>query len=139
MRIPVSTAKSVANKHDLKQCLLIGWDGEQVHIVTYGKTIADCAQAAKAREFWKGHIREFSFKGDVPPNSSSSEQDALREALVEARRLIENYARHTACKWISTGDPDQARCECGLLENKRAAMANIDAALTTSSKGQDHE
>lgn len=62
-RIPVSAAKKVADQFDLKQCLLIGWDGERVHVVTYGKTQADCALAAKAQDFWTGKIREFSFKG----------------------------------------------------------------------------
>ena len=65
-RIPVSTAKMVAQKHDLKQLLLIGYDGESVHVVTYGKTKADCEAAAKAQDFWTGKIREFSFKGEEP-------------------------------------------------------------------------
>lgn len=63
-RIPIATAKEVAEKHDLRQVLLIGYDGERVHVVTYGKTKADCAAAAKAQDFWTGKIREFSFKGD---------------------------------------------------------------------------
>lgn len=63
-RIPVAAAKSVADQFDLKQCLLIGWDGTQVHVVTYGQTKADCAAAAKAQDFWTGRIREFSFKGE---------------------------------------------------------------------------
>lgn len=63
-RIPISTAKEVAEKHDLRQVLLIGWDGELVHVVTYGKTKDDCAKAAKAQDFWTGKIREFSFRGD---------------------------------------------------------------------------
>lgn len=63
-RIPIATAKAVAEKHGLKQCLLIGWDGELVHFVTYGATKADCAQAAKAQDFWTGKIKEFSFRGD---------------------------------------------------------------------------
>jgi hypothetical protein len=125
MRIPVSTAKSVANKHDLKQCLLIGWDGEQVHIVTYGKTIADCAQAAKAREFWKGHIREFSFKGDIPPNPSSSEQDALREALKPFAEKAE-YADA-----IEAADDDYVDCAPFKAGDYRKARA----ALTASPKG----
>ena len=64
-RIPISTAKLVAEKHDLKQVLLIGYDGELVHIVTYGKTKADCKAAAKAQDFWAGKIKEFSFKGET--------------------------------------------------------------------------
>jgi hypothetical protein len=63
-RIPVSAAKEVAGKYVLKQVLLIGFDGERVHVVTYGKTKADCEAAAKAQDFWTGKIREFSFKGD---------------------------------------------------------------------------
>ena len=63
-RIPISTAKAVAEKHRLKQCLLIGWDGERTHVVTYGVTKADCEAAAKAQDFWTGKIREFSFRGE---------------------------------------------------------------------------
>lgn len=63
-RIPIATAKMVAEKHGLSQCLLIGWDGERVHVVTYGATKEDCAQAAKAQDFWTGKIREFSFRGE---------------------------------------------------------------------------
>ena len=63
-RIPITTAKQVAEKHDLKQVLLIGWDGENAHVVTYGATKADCAAAAKAQDFWTGKIKEFSFKGE---------------------------------------------------------------------------
>lgn len=62
-RIPISTAKEVAEKHDLKQVLLIGYDGERVHVVTYGRTKDDSAKAAKAQDFWTGKIREFSFEG----------------------------------------------------------------------------
>jgi hypothetical protein len=64
-RIPISTAKTVAEKHALRQVLLIGWDGERVHVVTYGKTKEDCALAAKAQDFWTGKIKEFSFKPEA--------------------------------------------------------------------------
>ena len=63
-RIPISTAKLVAEKHNLNQVLLIGYDGELVHVVTYGKTKADCEAAAKAQDFWTGKIKEFSFKDE---------------------------------------------------------------------------
>lgn len=64
-RIPIAAARRVAEQFGLKQCLLIGWDGERTHVVTYGATKADCEAAAKAQDFWTGRIREFSFKGDV--------------------------------------------------------------------------
>jgi hypothetical protein len=63
-RIPILAAENIADKYNLKQVLLIGWDGKRVHVVTYGKTKADCEAAAKAQDFWTGKIREFSFKGD---------------------------------------------------------------------------
>lgn len=65
-RIPIAAARMVAEKHDLSQVLLIGWDGERVHVVTYGKTKADCEAAAKAQDFWTGHIREFAFQAPAP-------------------------------------------------------------------------
>ena len=47
MRIPVSAAKGVADQHKLRQVILAAWDGERTHIVTYGSTQEDCAQAAE--------------------------------------------------------------------------------------------
>ena len=46
-RIPITTAKAVVTKHpDVKQVILLAWDGERTHVVTYGKTHRDCEQAA---------------------------------------------------------------------------------------------
>lgn len=59
-KIPVSAAKKVAEQYGLKQCILLGWDGELTHVVTYGKTKADCEAAAQAQDFWAGRIKEFS-------------------------------------------------------------------------------
>lgn len=70
-RIPISTAKLIAEKHDLKQVLLIGYDGELVHVVTYGKTKADCKAAAKAQDFWTGKIKEFSFNRQNEKNDNN--------------------------------------------------------------------
>lgn len=67
-RIPVATAKAVAEKHGLRQVLLIGFDGERTHVVTYGETKRDCELAAQAQDFWTGRIREFSFKEKVASN-----------------------------------------------------------------------
>ena len=49
-RIPIATAKHVAEKHDLSQVLLIGWDGENVHVVTYGKGRTKEEVIAKLKE-----------------------------------------------------------------------------------------
>jgi len=46
-RIPIKAAKDIAQEYNLKQVILCAWDGELTHIVTYGKTLEDCDQAAQ--------------------------------------------------------------------------------------------
>ena len=46
-RIPIKTAKNIAQAHDCKQVILLAWDGERTHVVTYGKSEEDCDQAAR--------------------------------------------------------------------------------------------
>lgn len=53
-RIPIAEAKRVAEAHGLRQVVLLGFDGERTHIVTYGVTKADCDQAATAQQWWSG-------------------------------------------------------------------------------------
>lgn len=62
-RMPIAAAKAVAEKYGMRQVVLLAWDGETAHAVTYGVTKADCASAAQAQDFWTGRIREFSFRG----------------------------------------------------------------------------
>ena len=66
-RIPIKAAREVAEKHGLRQALIIGFDGERVHVVTYGRTKEECALAAQAQDFWTGRIREMSFTERVQP------------------------------------------------------------------------
>lgn len=46
-RIPISAARRVAEDHCCRQVILVAWDGELVHVVTYGKSTADADQAAQ--------------------------------------------------------------------------------------------
>lgn len=45
-RLPVSAARRIAEEYDCRQVILLAWDGELTHIVTYGKSADDCSQAA---------------------------------------------------------------------------------------------
>lgn len=45
-KIPVAAAREIANKFVCRQVILLAWDGELTHIVTYGKSVDDCAHAA---------------------------------------------------------------------------------------------
>jgi hypothetical protein len=52
-RIPISAAKQIAESNGCRQVILLAWDGELTHIVTYGKTVDDCAQAAAGANMLK--------------------------------------------------------------------------------------
>jgi hypothetical protein len=48
-RLPIARAKEIAERHDLDQVILVAWsrrDGT-THVVTFGRSIEDCAQAAE--------------------------------------------------------------------------------------------
>ena len=44
--IPISAAKKIATEFKQRQVILVCWDGDLTHVVTYGKTIEECDQAA---------------------------------------------------------------------------------------------
>jgi hypothetical protein len=45
-RIPVEAAKKFALENGCRQVVVMAWDGSATHIVTYGATLEECAQAA---------------------------------------------------------------------------------------------
>lgn len=46
-RVPIKAAKDVGREHGLTQVILLGWDGERTHVVTWGNTVEACDQAAQ--------------------------------------------------------------------------------------------
>jgi len=44
--LPIAAAKSVSEKYGCRQVILLAWDGERTHVVTYGETPDDCERAA---------------------------------------------------------------------------------------------
>ena len=52
-RIPIAAAKRFAQEHGLTQVIIGAWDGKLTHVVTYGKTLTDCEQAAKGGNLFK--------------------------------------------------------------------------------------
>ena len=45
-RIPISAAAAVGREHGQRQVLLVTWDGERTHVVTWGANVEECRQAA---------------------------------------------------------------------------------------------
>jgi hypothetical protein len=66
--IPVSAAQALAESLDLRQVIIAAWDGERTHVVTYGGSVEDSANAAaggnviKARLGWPESLRAESPK-----------------------------------------------------------------------------
>jgi hypothetical protein len=56
LRIPISAARSIGKNFDCRQVIVLAWDGERTHIVTWGSTLEDCSQAAdggnRLKEKW---------------------------------------------------------------------------------------
>ena len=52
-RIPIAAAKRLAAQYGLSQVIIGAWDGERTHVVTYGKSLKDCEQAAKGGNLFK--------------------------------------------------------------------------------------
>lgn len=52
-RLPIKAAKDVAREYDCRQVILVAWDGERTHVVTYGKTTEECDQAAQGGDLVK--------------------------------------------------------------------------------------
>lgn len=46
-RIPITDLKEFAKKNELTHCILLAHDGKLDHVVTYGDTVENCAQAAE--------------------------------------------------------------------------------------------
>lgn len=45
-RIPIKVVREFARKYSLTHVVMLAHDGERDHVVTYGKTIEQCSQAA---------------------------------------------------------------------------------------------
>jgi len=49
-RIAIAAAHRFVKENDLRQIIIVAWDGEFTHIVTYGVSKAECKQAAQGGE-----------------------------------------------------------------------------------------
>jgi hypothetical protein len=53
LKVPIDDAKQIAAKHGLRQVIIVAWDGDATHVVTYGQSLEDCKQAAQGGNFVK--------------------------------------------------------------------------------------
>jgi hypothetical protein len=55
-RLPIAPVRRFAQEYRLRQVIVLAWDGERTHVVTYGKTLEDCDQAAAGGNKLKTHL-----------------------------------------------------------------------------------
>jgi len=92
-RIPISAAKAVAKQFDLKQVILLAWDGELTHIVTYGETAEDCDQAAQGGDKLKVALGWTDVVPALPSRVKAlTERVAELEAELDAARSMDRNA-----------------------------------------------
>jgi hypothetical protein len=78
-RIPIKAASEIAKKYDCRQVIVLAWDGKLTHVVTFGKSVEDCAQAAaggntlKAKWGWP--------ESNDQPSLVAKLEDCVRELM----------------------------------------------------------
>jgi transposase-like protein len=86
-RLPITAVKQLATEHDLSQVIVFGWDGEQTHVATYGKSVEDCDQAARGanaiKHKWKW------------PEETMAEPSRVKALRAEIKQLKEQLAQLT--------------------------------------------
>ncbi len=55
IHIPIEAAKRIADEYDQNQVIIVTFDKQtgETHVVTYGRTIEECKQAAQGGNFVK--------------------------------------------------------------------------------------
>jgi hypothetical protein len=81
-RLPIKDAKDLAERRGLRQVILLAWDGERTHCVTYGVSVEDCDQAAQGGEKMKRVM------GWPNWEAQPSRVKRLQAALERADRII---------------------------------------------------
>jgi hypothetical protein len=87
-RIPIAAAKRIATDHDLRQVILVAWDGKLMHVVTYGKSVEDCDQAAQGGNRVKAALGW----PEILCREEPSRVMKIRAALNRRTRLLQTIA-----------------------------------------------
>lgn len=106
-RIPISVAKRIADDHDLAQVIVAAWDKKAAvtHVVTYGKSVEECEQAAAGGNAVK--------KALGWPESLCNEEPFRVKALKKRIEELEGYeAKYAAILERCRSTP--GRCFCGV-------------------------
>lgn len=99
--IPISVAQALAESMDLRQVIIAAWDGENTHIVTYGGSVEDSANAANG-----GNMVKAALGWPQSLNSESPKVQKLNEQILELQKKIESLEQRSprsACVHVIEG------------------------------------
>lgn len=89
-RIPIETAKAVGDQHeDVSHVVLFCWDGEKQHVVTWGRTVEDCDQAAQAGNILKKRLGWPDDLCEAIPSRVKALKKQIRELKATLADLLE--------------------------------------------------
>lgn len=99
-KIPISSLKRLAKDQELTHCILLAHDGKLDHVVTYGKSVEDCSQAAEFGNKLKDVLGWPETLHDQPNRVKilKSENKKLKEDM---ETLIEQLEYLNKIPWIN--------------------------------------
>lgn len=101
-KLPIADAKEFADRRNLRQVIVIAWDGERTHCVTYGKTAEDCDQAALGAERLKQALKWPEWQ---------SEPSRVKRLISALNKLIDTVRIHA-----QTGRDEELHEACNEAE-----------------------
>lgn len=87
MRIPIKIAQQISKDYNQTHVIIFTFDGEKQHIVTYGKNIEQCDQAASLGN----KIKEFL--GWEKFNDEPSRVTKLKKENKRLKEIIDRYKK----------------------------------------------
>lgn len=126
-RLPIAAAKDLSKRFNLDQVIIVAYERDvtkqehQTHVVTYGKTQADCLQAAQGGNMVKKALGWPERLNAMPPRILKIER-AAQERMISAlwdvakedeeMQMLESLLVKAKLRW---------RCECGWIcaENEK--------------------
>lgn len=84
-KIPISAAKEISKTYDKDQVILVTWNKKfgDTWVTTYGKTVADCAQAAEGGNFVKKALGWPNELTESKTTRQKNQEDTIRKKLVK--------------------------------------------------------
>lgn len=98
--IPVSTAQALAESLGLRQVIIVAWDGHDAHVVTYGGSDEDSANAANG-----GNMVKKALCWPAALNSESPKVQALKDRIANLEAQLSRLNRIPApADWPSADE-----------------------------------